>query len=123
MWVGSVITKSITNKSSKAIKLLSGIQRYACLSTIGAMRSTPTAAIGVLLNVPPLHIHIQGEDRSVTYRLIQNQPPISHSHRADYPTPIKNLKAGALTGLPNFAMVPKLNFERNYSVTVPIKDV
>ena len=40
---------------------LSKIQRLACLGITGAMKSTPTASMEALLNLPPLHLVIQGE--------------------------------------------------------------
>ena len=48
---------------------LSKVQRLACLSVTGAMRTTPTAAMEVLLNLPPLHIYVEGEARVGRYRL------------------------------------------------------
>ena len=51
---GSVVWWPRTQQQG-AIRLLSGIQRLACLSVTGAMKTTPTAAMEVLLNLPPLH--------------------------------------------------------------------
>ena len=45
------------------------IQRMVCLSITGAMRSTPTAALQVLLGLPPLDIYIQGLAMATSYRL------------------------------------------------------
>jgi ribonuclease HI len=38
---------------------LSHLQRMACLGITGAMRTTPTAAMEVMLNLPPLHFFIR----------------------------------------------------------------
>jgi hypothetical protein len=43
------------------------LQRLACLSITGSMHSTPTAALEVILMLPPLYI--EGEARQATYRL------------------------------------------------------
>jgi hypothetical protein len=52
---------------------LSKIQRSACLAITGAMKMTPTAAMGVLLGLPPLHVMIEAEAQSGIYRLMCNQ--------------------------------------------------
>jgi hypothetical protein len=41
----------------------------ACLAITGAMRSTPTAAMEVLLNLTPLDLLIMSEVRMALYRL------------------------------------------------------
>jgi hypothetical protein len=48
---------------------LSKIQRLACLAITGVMKTTPTAAMGVLLGLPPLHVMIEVEAN----RLMHNQ--------------------------------------------------
>ena len=42
----------------------------ACLAIMGAMKSTPTAAMETLLNMTPLDLVIQVEARMVLYRLL-----------------------------------------------------
>lgn len=51
------------------IQILSKVQRLACVSITGAMRTTPTAAMEMLLDLTPLHILIMGEARLALYRL------------------------------------------------------
>jgi hypothetical protein len=41
---------------------LSKLQRMACLGITGAIRTTPTAAMAVLLGLPPLHLQLEVED-------------------------------------------------------------
>ncbi len=53
-------------------KQLGRVQRLACLCTTGALNSTPTAALEVLLGLPPLDIHIQKEAMASSYRLWVN---------------------------------------------------
>jgi hypothetical protein len=48
---------------------LSKLQRLACLGKTGAMRTAPTAAIGVFLGLPPLHLKLEAEARAGIYRL------------------------------------------------------
>ena len=55
-------TASTKNKLSK-------VHRLACLGIAGALRTTPTGAMEVLLGLPPLDLVIHGEARSAAYRL------------------------------------------------------
>jgi hypothetical protein len=48
---------------------LSKLQRVACLAITGAIRTAPTAAIEVLLGLPPLHLQLEAEARAGIYRL------------------------------------------------------
>jgi hypothetical protein len=48
---------------------LGRIQRTACLAITGVMKSTPTAAMEILLNLTPLDLVIQAEARMALYRL------------------------------------------------------
>jgi hypothetical protein len=45
------------------------LQRLACISITGRMHSTPTAALEIILMLPPLGIYIEGEARQATYRM------------------------------------------------------
>jgi hypothetical protein len=47
----------------------------ACLAITGAMKSTPTAAMEVLLNLTPLNLLIIAEARMALYRLLMLQQP------------------------------------------------
>jgi hypothetical protein len=54
---------------------LGRIQRMACLAITGAMKSTPTAAMEVLLNLTPLNLLIIAEVRMALYRLHMLKQP------------------------------------------------
>jgi hypothetical protein len=45
----------------------------ACLGITGAIRTAPTAAIEVLLGLPPLHLQLEAEARAGIYRLHCNE--------------------------------------------------
>lgn len=57
-----------------------------CIAVTGAMRSTPTAALQAMLDLPPLHMIIESEARLATHRLklsgmLNNNLPITgHAH-------------------------------------------
>jgi len=52
---------------------LSNLQRLACLAITGAMKTTPTAAIQVILGLPPLHVMTEAEALTGIYRLMCNK--------------------------------------------------
>jgi aspartyl/asparaginyl-tRNA synthetase len=51
------------------------IQRMACLAITGVIKSTPTAAMEVLLNLNPLDLLIMAEARLALYRLHTPKQP------------------------------------------------
>lgn len=59
-----------------------GYRTKACMSDTGAISTAPTVAIEVLLDIPLLHIFIQGDTGSVTHRLMQTQSSISRKKNA-----------------------------------------
>jgi hypothetical protein len=56
-------------KKKNAKVQLGRIQRMACLAITGAMKSTPTAAVEVLLNLTPLDLLIMAKTRMALYWL------------------------------------------------------
>ncbi|XP_048004470.1 uncharacterized protein LOC125240570 isoform X2 [Leguminivora glycinivorella] len=56
-------------KQTTAIDKLNKTQRLACVATTGCMRTTPTAALEIMLGLLPLHIYIQKEAAATALRL------------------------------------------------------
>jgi hypothetical protein len=56
-------------QTASAKKSLDRIQRLACLEITGAMRTTPTHAMGALIGLPPPELVVQREARSAAHRL------------------------------------------------------
>jgi hypothetical protein len=52
---------------------LNKLQRLACIAIAWAMKTTPTAAMEVLLGLPPLHVVIEAESQAGIYILMCNQ--------------------------------------------------
>jgi hypothetical protein len=51
---------------------LNKLQRLACLAIMGVMKTTPTAAMEVLLGLLPLHVVIEAEAQAGIYRHVQS---------------------------------------------------
>ena len=62
VWAPALEKKMIQNKLTK-------IQRMACLAISGAMRSTPTAGMELILGLPPLDLTMKGEALKCATRL------------------------------------------------------
>lgn len=51
---------------------LAQLQRVVCIGITGAIRSTPTAALEILLDLPPLHLYIEAEATKACLRMQRN---------------------------------------------------
>jgi hypothetical protein len=70
-WIYTALVRSIVTyaatiwwprlKLEKSQAEFSKLQRKACLGITRAIRTAPTAAIEVLLGLPPLHLHVEEE--------------------------------------------------------------
>jgi hypothetical protein len=52
---------------------LNKLQRSECLAITGVMRMTPTAAMDVVLGLPPMHAITESEAQAAIYRLMCNK--------------------------------------------------
>lgn len=96
---------------------LSGVQRLACLAATGVMRTVPTAALETLLNLPPLHIQVEIEAKSVGYRIKQsdlwkggNTPHM----RIDFETQ-------PIFGMISDKMLPRYSFQNRFEIIIPTR--
>lgn len=78
---GSICFWHRVSKSKKLQKILEQIQRLAMLMITGATKSTPTSALSVITNLPPLDIQIKGSAVACCNRLIKskNWKPVAQS--------------------------------------------
>jgi hypothetical protein len=108
-----------TYKTTKT--LLSRIQRTVCLAITRAMRSTPTAAMEVFLNLTPLDLLIMAEARMALCRLrITEQPTASETEtgllsiQKNVSDPIQEMRADHITPIPNHSRIFKVIIDRDY---------
>jgi len=101
---------------------LSRLQRMGCLLITGAMRSTPTAAMEVLLGLPPLHIVAKAEAMACCQRLEAagqwRRRTSGHG----------SVREGLLRVIPSARQesdyqVSKFKFERGYELSIPERDL
>ena len=103
------------------IKQLEHLQRIACLYITGAMRTTPTAAIELLLGLPPLQVVIQQSAMSACYRLQATgqwvNSTIGHA----------GIRKKMIQNMPSLQsrsdrIIPKYYFDNNYVTAINDRD-
>ncbi|XP_048478231.1 uncharacterized protein LOC125488794 [Plutella xylostella] len=100
--------------------LLSSLQRLACLMATGAIRSTPTAAMEAMLNLSPLHIHVQKEARSAMLRAAEGGR--NRWHSAVFSSLHRELLSTHAMAMPSDAMETEYCFSRLFSVEIPERE-
>lgn len=117
---GSVAWWSKTTQRTAQAKL-SGLQRQACLLITGALRTTPTAAMEVLLGITPLHIHLQSEATKTTYRLYHstNGTLAINNIRMEQTELLDEILNHSTLAMPSDLMPKTTSYTKPYSVTIP----
>ncbi|KAL0820148.1 hypothetical protein ABMA28_005307 [Loxostege sticticalis] len=101
---------------------LSKLQRVACMAMTGAFRTTPTAAVEIILGIPPLHIAIETEARKALHRLAiaglwdETRPPSKHTNLASH----KDLDF--ITNMGCDKIPPRFVFDKKFRVSIPSRD-
>ena len=101
-----------------AAEKLNRVQRLACLGMTGAMRTTPTATMEVLLNLPPLHTVVR--EKAMAYHLRatfcgrQTAAASAASNTALAPL----LKANPIIGSGLDKMPKRYAFNRNFEIDI-----
>src|ERR1044072_996394 len=93
---------------------LSRLQRLACLCITGAIRSTPTAAMETMLNLPPLDIYVRGEARIAAYRLSKTsnwKPHIGPGH-----TRIEKLVTDPILEMGTDTINPRISYDKPFKI-------
>ena len=98
-------------------KKLAGLRGLVLRGAVGAMRTTPTASLGMLLGVPPLHLDIKGSKANSAYRLRsygQWKPGTRHSKIPLLEEPILGMRTD---------FIPRsFQFGKNWTVTIPSRE-
>ena len=91
----------------------------ACLTIIGAMKSTPTAAIEMLLNLTTLDFLIMAEARMTLYRLHILMEPADSTIAAGMLSIWKNVRDHTLD-MQSDHTIPVYNFSKIYKVIIDV---
>ena len=121
----AVIWINATN-SCTLVKILRKVQRLACITITSAYPSTPTAALEVLLQIPPIDIFLRGEAFLATYRLERGGMWTARNYIGGRGNKFKShvdinnegkVKIPILN-MPKDSCTPYLQFEINFSVKI-----
>jgi hypothetical protein len=91
----------------------------ASLGITGAMRTAPTAAMEVLLGLPPLRLQVEAEARIGNYRLHCNGQwkPKSEGFGHAYMT--RDIETEPILQLGTDKMVPRNVYEKSFTIRLP----
>ena len=96
------------------------IQRLACLYTTGAMCTTPTAALKIIVGLSPLSVYIRQEAMMACCRLQLNAQWVQANCRH------MRIKTDLMINAPSSVIrsdkiLPKVYFDKNYEVHIPTR--
>ena len=101
-------------------KRIDRVQRLACLSITGAITSTPTAALEVLLSLPPLDLFVKQEAELIVYRMYKSGCWIAQNRSFGHARILSDLKRSfSEVEMPEDSMQATFCFERNFETRVP----
>jgi ribonuclease HI len=104
------------SKIQKNIQILNKSQRMALLAITGAMKTTPVAALGAILAVPPIHIIVEGTARSVALRLASLNSWSSWNQTTEHCTLTNFLKNNRELWLNTEKIVKRYNLDINFNI-------
>jgi ribonuclease HI len=103
-------------------KKINQIQRLACLSITGVMTSTPTAALEILLSLPPLDLFLKQEAELTVYRLYKGGNWIAQERDFGHARILAELKSKFReVEMPDDQISATFCFERNFETRQPTR--
>lgn len=111
------------HKTNRAgfISKLSKLQRLACLGITGAMITTPTAAMEMLLDLPPLHLVMRAEALGAAYRLNINAIGLRSGNRkiGGHNEIFNQLENTRILSMPSDRISKVFDFRKPFRVVIP----
>lgn len=101
---------------------LTGVQRLASLSITGAMNTTPSVAMEILLDLPPLHLVVQREARLVAYKFSHTVDELPKSQTGGPTGGMQELLGGNILQMTADIMTTKIRYRLPYKVLFPSRD-
>jgi hypothetical protein len=85
------------------------------------MKTTPTAAIEVLLGLPPLHVIIEVEAQAGIYRLMCNQQWKPKSTNLGYTKKSRDMEHQPILQMGSDRMLPRYAYHKPFTLKFPDK--
>ncbi|XP_028161440.1 uncharacterized protein LOC114353581 [Ostrinia furnacalis] len=101
---------------------LGKLQRTACLAITSAFRTTPTAALEIILGLPPLHLALEVDARKALHRLkgaglwSTSKPCTKHTRMGSDP------QLDAIMDMGCDTMQPRYMFSKDFKVSIPTRE-
>ncbi|KAJ8914523.1 hypothetical protein NQ315_002796 [Exocentrus adspersus] len=103
---------------------LSRLQRMACISVTGAMRTAPTEALEALLSLPRLHIEAEAGAMRASYRVKQWRQWRGRVQDGGHVSALNQLvERDKLLEAPSDKIPLTYVFKKNYTVEIPSREV
>jgi ribonuclease HI len=117
IWINAAKKATLANKLQK-------VQRLGCMMVTSAFPGTPTAALEVMLNLPPLEIYLEGEAYKACYRLEKGntwtRKTIGSKGKLQSHVDISNKGKSKIQSLQTDkdAIIPKLHLRKTFCIDV-----
>jgi hypothetical protein len=95
---------------------LNKLQRLACQAMKGEKKTTPTAAMEVLLGIPPLHVVIEAQAQAGIYRLMCNQQWRPRSTNYGHAKKSRDMEQEPIILMGTDRMIPRYVFYKPFKV-------
>lgn len=118
---GSVVWWSKARTKLAAAKL-SGLQRVASLAVTGAISTTPSVAMEILLDIPPLHIFVEREARLAMYRFYHTACQMPKSDIGGGSGLLPDIMAEEVLQMTADIMITRTRYEMPYTVLIYNRD-
>jgi hypothetical protein len=98
---------------------LSKLQRMACLGITGAMRTAPTAAMEVLLGLPPVHLQVEAKAKIGNYRLRCNKQWKPKTEGFGHADITQNMEKEPILQMGSDKMIPRHVYDKPFTIRFP----
>ena len=105
-------------KKKVCVNELTKLQRTACIGITGAFRSTPTAALEVVISLIPLPLWIEGEARASYFRICRFGNVIQRGH-IEHLTFSRDIVLENMFNMRTDTVIPTYSFAKKFTVTYP----
>jgi hypothetical protein len=95
--------------------------RDVCLAIAVAMQTTPTAAMEVLLGLPPVHVMIEAEAKAGIYRVMCNQQWKPKSTNFGHTKKSRDMEQKPILQIGSDRMLPRYACHKPFTVKFPDK--
>lgn len=114
---GALVWWGKAQQSTVATKLAS-LQRLACLITTGAFKSTPTAALEILLRLPPLDLYLKAEATLAAYRLINTDNWKKGNHGYGHTLIQNDVESNSVLAMRSDLMITEYCFDHSFEIQI-----